>query len=52
MEDAQCASGQCNEGICVGHKSVPAASNNNTLIFGVLLLLAGLWSVRRRASRP
>jgi len=50
--DTQCPSGLfCVNGVCVRRNNAPAVSNRTGLFVAAGLLLAGLWSVRRRARR-
>ncbi len=50
-DSRQCTSALCNGGVCAELKPAPAVSNYTGVFIGAVLLLAGLWSVRRMAKR-
>ena len=50
-DSRQCASALCNGGVCAERNPAPAVSNYTAAFIGSVLLLAGLWSVRRVARR-
>jgi hypothetical protein len=50
-DSRQCSSALCNGGVCAERKPTPAVSNHTAAFIGTVLLLAGVWSVRRVARR-
>jgi hypothetical protein len=50
-DSRQCISALCNGGVCAEQNPAPAVSSYTAVFIGTVLLLAGLWSLRRVARR-